>query len=63
MSFVTILPKMILLLAMENGIEIDSDMFILSNGLFTPIFTCGCLVAMLFGALGLHSRIFEIMRL
>lgn len=53
------LPKIILLLAIENGIEIDSVILILSNGFATPILTDAGFV----GELGTHSRIFDMIRL
>lgn len=54
---------MILLLAIENGIEIDSVMFMLSNGLVAFKLTGGCFVVLLLGALGIHRRIFDMIRL
>lgn len=57
------IPNIILLLAIENGIEIDSLIFILSNGLVAFMLTGGGFVVLLFGALGIHKSIFDIMRL
>lgn len=53
---------MILLFAIENGIEMDSVMLMLSNGLFAATLTCG-FVVLLLGALGTHRRRFDIIRL
>lgn len=57
-----ILPKIILLFAIENGIEIDSVMLMLRSGLFAATLTCGFAVLLL-GALGTHSKRFDIIRL
>lgn len=54
---------MILLLAMENGIETDSVMLILSSGLFAAMLTGGGFVALLLGALGTHRSRFDMIRL